>query len=274
MTTPETPVTPPAPETPVTPPAAAPTDWTAGLDDDTKGYVQNKGFKDPTEVLKSYRNFEKLMGVPQDRILKLPEKAEDSEAWNSIYHKLGRPEKPEEYKFSVGEKDDPNAVKWAQSTFHELGLTRTQAEKLYEKFGGFATESAQAQANELELKAQAQVSELKKEWGSEFDQRMKQAKAAAQKFGLDGDAVDAIEKQTGFAGVMKFLHAVGSSVGEDTFIEGDKGGGKQTNSKEAAMAQIKALMSDTDFQSRLSTKSAKEVQEWDRLHVLAYSAEK
>ena len=53
--------------------APASTDWTSGLTDEMRGYVQNKGFKAPQDVVESYRNFEKLHGVPQDRILKLPE---------------------------------------------------------------------------------------------------------------------------------------------------------------------------------------------------------
>ena len=91
MTTPDT-AAPVVTETPAAP--AAPADWTAGLPEEMKGYVQNKGFKDPSAVVESYRNFEKLMGVPQDRMIKLPEKAEDKAAWDSIYNRLGRPEKP------------------------------------------------------------------------------------------------------------------------------------------------------------------------------------
>ena len=33
-------------------------DWTTGLNEDTRGFVQNRGFKDPGMVLDSYRNME------------------------------------------------------------------------------------------------------------------------------------------------------------------------------------------------------------------------
>lgn len=249
-------------------------DWTAGLNEDQKGYVANKGFKDPAATIDSYRNLEKLMGVPQDRLLKLPEKAEDADAWNSIYNRLGRPEKPDQYTLKA-ENADPNAVKWAQETFHKLGLTRKQAETLYAEFNGFAGQSAksqqEAQETAAKLAADKQEADLKKEWGAEFDQRKNIAKAAAIKFGLDGEALDTIERSAGFAGVMKFLHNIGASIGEHEFVGSKQGAGGMDAS--GAKAKIRDLMTDVDFQNRLNAGGTTEKNEWNRLHVLAYSAE-
>jgi len=48
-------------------------EWYAGIaDEGLRGYVQTKGFKDPGALAESYRNLEKLQGVPQERLLKLP----------------------------------------------------------------------------------------------------------------------------------------------------------------------------------------------------------
>src|SRR5690606_18358521 len=68
------------------------TDWTSGFSDDLKGFVQNKGFKDPASVLDSYRNLEKLMGTPKERLLRLPENMDDANAMGEIYTRLGRPQ--------------------------------------------------------------------------------------------------------------------------------------------------------------------------------------
>lgn len=273
MTTPETPVTPAAaPETAA--PAAAPAaDWTSGLPEEMKGYVQNKGFKDPSAVVESYRNFEKLMGVPQDRMIKLPEKADDKAAWDSIYNRLGRPEKPEEYGIKNPEgKDDPG-VEWARKTFHELGLTRTQAEALYQKYSGFSADAMKAQETAAALEAQNQEAALKKEWGAEFDQRAKVAKAAATKFGLTGEVIDAMEKSAGFTGIMKFLHEVGASVGEDSFVTPGQKGSSGLPSKQAALQKIKDLYSDADFGRRLESGDVATKNEWDRLNQIAYSSD-
>ena len=74
--------------------AGAPADWTSGFNDELKGYVTSKGFKDPASVLESYRNSEsligKLKGVGSDRIIGLPEKA-DAPEWKDNWNKLGTP---------------------------------------------------------------------------------------------------------------------------------------------------------------------------------------
>lgn len=258
---------------PATPPAAAPTpsDWTTGLNDDMKGYVQNKGFKDPVSVLESYRNYEKLMGVPQDRLLKLPEKAEDAEGWKGIYNRLGRPEKAEDYKVAAPEGASEEYSKWAKGTFHELNLTRAQGEALSNKWNEFSSNAIKAQEAAQVAESEKQLADLKREWGSDYDQKAKSAKLAAAKFGLDEKTIDQLEIVSGYGGIMKFLHAVGSTIGEDQFVSG-KGVTSGKMSAEGAKNRIKELSSDREFYSRLQSGSVAEKTEWDNLHVLAYSS--
>lgn len=252
--------------------AAPAPDWTTGLSDEDRGYIQNKGFKDTAAVLSSYRNMEKLMGVPQDYVVKIPQKADDVEAWNSVYNKLGRPEKADDYKLTEGWKD--TSANWAKNTFHKLGLTRSQAENLAKEWDTFSAAEIKAQENEAVMKAQESENSLKKEWGSSYDHNSKLAKAAAAKFGLTEEVIDALELKTGYAGVMKFLAEVGKSVGEDTFVTGQAQTNPNRMSPEAARERIKALQNDGEFYSRLMAGSATEKSEWDRLHVLAYPADK
>lgn len=259
-------VTPPA--APAATPPAASSDWTSGFDADTKGYIQNKGFKDPGSVIESYRNFEKLMGAPKERILKVPEKAEDVEGWNGIYQKLGRPEKPEGYKF---EMKDQEFGKWAQGTFHELGLSESQAAKLVGKWNeyanGVSTKQQESYANKISQEGEA----LKKEWGAAYDQNIAQAKRAVQGLGLDGEKIDALEKVMGFAGVMKFVHSLGTKLGEDSFVSGDsKSGGFGAMTPEAAMNRINAIKADKSFVEKYLAGDLAARQEMERLHKFAY----
>jgi hypothetical protein len=82
--------------------------WLDALDADGKNYVSKKGFKEPKDVLQSYINLEKLHGVPQDRLLKLPETLEGDDA-APLWEKLGKPKEASEYTFelheSVGDKE-------------------------------------------------------------------------------------------------------------------------------------------------------------------------
>lgn len=247
----------------VTPPAATAPDWLTGLSDDAKGYVQNKGFKDPAAAIDSYRNLEKLMGVPKERLLKLPEK-EDDPAWAEIHTRLGRPASADEYKIDGENKD---FSKWAKGTFHELGLSKKQAESLFGKFDEYSKGLSAKQAQEMSERLQQSEAGLKKEWGAAFDQNLMTAKKAAMAFGLDKDTIDKLEMAMGYDGVMKFMHSVGSKVGEDSFVSsGSSPRAFGAMTPEQARNRIASLRQDREFITKLSNGNAEARGEWDRLN--------
>lgn len=283
MTTPDQTPTPPAgaaaaPPTP--PPAAAPTappsgdsspsDWTTGLNDDLKGYVQTKGFKDTASAIDSYRNLEKLMGAPKERLLKLPEK-EDDPAWKDIYKRLGTPDTPDAYKVESKVGADPEFSKWAKSAFHEMGLTMKQAEGLASKFNEYSTGLTTKFQTDAQVKAQESAASLKKDWGLAHDQNVALAKKAAAAFGVTPDTIDQLEKQIGYAGVMKHFQAIGSKMGEDSFTSGDNTpSGFGVMSPEQAKSRISILRGDSEFVAKYAKGDATAKLEMDKLHAWAY----
>lgn len=248
-------------------------DWTTGLNDDMRGYVQNKGFKDPAMVLDSYRNLEKLMGA-RERLVKLPEKDDDAEGWNQVYERLGRPKEAKEYEIKAPEGlgGDEKFVEWARSAFHELGFSKKQAEALTGKWNEYVKGSMSAQNQAYETQLAEQETALKKEWGMAHEQNLQVAKRAAKAFGLDGATIDKLETAMGYAGVMKFMHTLGSKVGEADFVGGDSkttGFGNML-SPEAARSQINSLKADPAFVRRYTAGDAEARQTMDRLHKMAY----
>lgn len=250
------------------------TDWTAGFGDDLKGYVQNKGFKDPSALAESYRQYEKLLGVPQDQIVKKPKDFSDKAAVNEYYAKLGRPEKPDGYGFAAPEGGNPELAEWAKNQFHELGLTSQQGKELFAKWNekiGAAT-TAQLEASKVAL--QAQEATLKKTWGAGYDQNVQVAKQGANKFGLDEATLDGIESVLGYQKTMELFHKIGSATGEHAFVGANAGSGSPGQmSPEAARQKITGLMRDKDFVQKLENKSSQEVTEWNSLHKIAYRSE-
>lgn len=246
--------------------APAPADWTASLDEATRGYVQNKGFKDPGSVLESYRNMEKLIGVPKERLLQLPENTSDKAQMDAFYAKLGRPEKPEGYGIKA-EGADPEFVKWASGTFHELGLTAEQGKNLIDKWGGYSKtfEDQQKVANEEKIKAETEG--LQKKWGAAYDKNLKQVKAAMNKFGVPIEAIANIEGLVGYANAMELMSNIGKSIGESGFVTGDKSssfGGELTPSQ--AAERINSLKTDNLFIDKLMKGDVASKNEWSRLH--------
>lgn len=258
-----------------TPPPASgsPADWTSGLNDELKGFVQHKQFKDVPTVVESYRQLEKLVGLPKDRLLKLPEKSDDPQ-WNEIYAKLGRPENADGYKIAVPkEGGDENFAKWAKETFHKSNLTAKQAETLAAKWNEYASSQQEQVANAQKQKVEAENNSLKQEWGAAYEQNTNIARRAVREFGMDEATIDKLESALGFAGVMKFLNTVGSKLGEDTFVSGDS---KNTSfaalTPAGAQARLAALKSDEAWTAKYLSGDIEAKQEMDRLHQMAYNA--
>lgn len=247
--------------------------WSESLSPELKEYVTNKGFKDPTSVLESYRNLEKLRGVPQDRLLKLPE-SPDAPEWKDVYAKLGTPATPNDYGLEPSEGGDEGFLNWAKETFHGLNLTKNQAHALVEKFGEYAVQKTESQNADYGEKIKAQELELKKEWGSAYHQNIAQAQAAARAFDIPGEAVDALEKSIGFDGTMKFLSNIGKKMGEAAFHGGNQrqgfGEAGEILSPSQAKAKIAALKADSTFTEKYLAGDGAARERLSRLHKMAY----
>lgn len=248
--------------------------WAETFSPELKEYIANKGFKDPSMLLDSYINLEKLRGVPQERLLKLPEAA-DSPEWGQVWSKLGRPDSPEGYGIEVPEKADPEFYNWAKSAFHKLNFTKDQATNLLTEFSQYS-EGVKLTAQE---KYKQQVSEqelaLKKEWGAAYHQNIAVAQEAVKKFGVPAEAVDALEKTLGFDGVMKFLSNIGSKLGESRFIAGNQGAGFSPENggiltPDQAKARISSLKKDPTFVQRYVAGDYEAKKKMDLLHEMAY----
>jgi hypothetical protein len=234
-----------------------------------KGYAETKGWENIDSAVDSYRNFEKLQGVPAEQIIKMP-KPGDKEAWAQVYTKLGRPEQPDHYKLPVPEGDKGEFAKLAQGWFHELGLSTDQGRTLAGKWNEFVTAQTAQAATSLAAAQQTAVVELKKEWGAAHPQNEAIANRTAEAFGMTQENLVALRDVMGPAAAMKFLYSIGSRMGEDNFITGGQQGFKGVMTPGAAQAKIKALKADPDFVQKYSNGGAKETEEMVLLLKLAY----
>lgn len=264
MTTP-TPIT-PAPAVSEVP------SWTSTLSEDARAYVTTKGFKDPAAVLDSYRNFEKLQGVPQDRLLKLPENM-DSPEGRAILEKLGLPKAANEYGLEkYAPKEDPKAMDKISAAFHEAGVTRQAADKFVAKMQAEQVAGQKAaKENHAAMIVQGDVA-LKKEWGQAYEQNLNIAKAGVNALGLDGKTLDILESTQGREKLFKMLHKIGAGVGEANFVAG-RPAADGILAPEQARARIKDLMIDKGFTSRLAQNDKDAKSQWQKLHEMAHPGE-
>lgn len=260
------PAAPAAGGAPTPAPAAAPAaDWLGGMEESAKGFVANKGWKTPGEMLGSYQNLEKLVGHPADKLLRLPTDG-NPEGMKEIYSKLGCPQTPKEYGFNddAAKGGNPDFAKWAGENFQSLGLSVKQGQELAGRFEKYAADlqAAQTQAQLDGLKLGAE--NLRKEWGAAHDQNTAVAKRGAAVMGVDKATLDKIESAIGFDGVMKLFYNMGAKTGEASFHSGAPGDGALTPA--AAAEKINQLKADPGFVKRYTEGDAAAKQEMQRLH--------
>lgn len=252
-------------------------DWTSSFDADTRDFVTQRGFKDAKTVVESFRNLEKLRGIPLDRLLEMPDpkaNPETSDAkMKTIYERLGKPANPDGYGLAPKDDKNPEFTNWAKDAFHKLNLTKDQGQALVKQFNEFS-ERLEGDANaQHSAKVQEQVGVLRKEWGAAYNQNVARAQSAYRQFGIPDAAIDSLEKSIGFDGVIKMFHKLSTQVGEQEFINGGEGSGSFGDniqlSPEQANARIKALKQDGDWAARYLKGDVKAKQEMERLMKMA-----
>jgi hypothetical protein len=174
---------PPAPVTPaVSPPATGSpppggpattttttpsgTDWRASLPEDLRGEGALKDFTDVPSLAKAFVDTKRMVGGS----IRLPPKGARPEAWDEVYSKLGRPEKPDQYE--VTPPPMPEGVPWdtgAQQQFlehsHKLGLTPSQVQGVLDYYGDHVARSVEQAQQQTRQSAEETLKSLEQEYG-------------------------------------------------------------------------------------------------------------
>ena len=86
-------------------------------------YKEEKALQNFTSIddfVKSYLSAQRLVGANK---VAIPNKMATDEDWEEVYSKLGRPAKPEDYKYSFSEEEiNQDQLKNFNETAHRIGL--------------------------------------------------------------------------------------------------------------------------------------------------------
>lgn len=225
-----------------------PTSWVETLDEDMRGFVEAKGFKDPAAVLKSYQNLEKLRGVPEDRLLKLPEKMDDPEGMASVYDRLGRPESADAYTRAMGDDFNDDVFKGISAKAHELGLSDAQ-------FAGMQEVTANL-AGEIDAAREEKMAAEFDQWKSANADGFNAAARAMAQAGVDENQLEGILSGDK-AQLYDFLAKVGAGMNEQPVTMGDQPGGAFNMTPAAAQQKIQELLADNDFMKGYTSSNSK-----------------
>lgn len=253
-------------------PVASTPGWLEGADDLTVGYVQNKGWTDPKQVLDGYRNLEKLLGADRaNNAVIIPKSDAKPEEWNAVFDRLGRPTGPDGYKVALPEGGDPKVHEASMAKFHELGLTKTQGEALATWYNDLVVQNQTATQAERTAQFQREDAAVREEWGQAYTQNLAQAQVAARGLGLDPKTIDQISDALGHKATLNLLQKIGSRMGEDNFVSGDgQAGFGNAMTPAQAQAEIRTLMSDRDFTAKYLKGDSGAKARMVQLHSFAY----
>lgn len=182
-------------------------------------YVDNKGWKSPADLYKSYRGVETLVGRDPSTLLPVP-RADDPAGQRAVFARLGMPETADKYEIDVPQGTDPAYANWAKGVFHAAGLTATQAKAVAKANNDYvAAQQIEAQKS-YDRQVTTDKAALVAEWRGGYERMMAAAQTAVSALGFSGEMVDALETALGYAGTMKFFAALGQRMGEDSFESG------------------------------------------------------
>ena len=250
-------------------------DWKGvGLDDAALNVVNERQWKNPADLFTSYRNLEKLTGVPAERLVKIP-KDNDPAAWNDAYAKLGRPETADKYVIKVPEGDTGEFAGVVKAWFHDAGISQAQATKLSEKWNGYIADAQKAAQTQRDQTNQIQVTELKSAWGADYDAKTALVDRAAETFGMTQEQLSALKTTMGPKAAMQFLHNIGAKIAvEDRTVPGLGGTTSFGMTPDQAKALIAEKRNSREFSQLFSSQDPKQRmearEEMTRLHKIAY----
>jgi hypothetical protein len=182
-----------------------------------------QNFSTMNDFVKSYLNAQRLVGANK---VAIPNKMATDEDWEEVYSKLGRPSKPEDYKYSFGEDEiDQTQLKNFNETAHRIGLLPKQAERII-KFYNEMNEQQQAdQTKVFEQKQAEAMTDLKKEFGPTYNKRLDQAKKLAVETLGSEMLNNTIMKDGSRLGdnvsVIKAFSMLADKLSEDEIIKGE-----------------------------------------------------
>lgn len=240
--------------------SAAATPWTAGLEADLLGVAQTRGWYDKPadqvarEILKSYREAEKHIGVPPDQILRMPKQG-DTEAEAAFWQRLGVPKDATGYdfsgvKFSDGTELDDGFVQTISKVAAEAHIPAEAAKRVVDGLVKYMENADSAGTADTTAQVQQEQAALTKEWGPNLEANRFIAKQAALAAGVTEAEFDALSKTPGGAKMLQVFRFFGSKMGEDKFITSAGGPGNGIMTYSQAVARVNELKADEAFRER------------------------
>lgn len=182
-----------------------------------------QNFNSMDDFVKSYLSAQRLIGANK---IAVPNKMSTDEDWKQVFQKLGAPEKPEDYQYNFTEEEiNADQLKAFNETAHKLGLLPQQAERLIKFYNEMNTEANTVQNQAAEQKQLEVETQLRKEFGANYNKRLDQAKKLASEVIPEDVLNNTVLKDGTRLGdnpdIIKAFSMLADKLSEDEIIKGD-----------------------------------------------------
>jgi hypothetical protein len=250
--------------------------WHSSFDHETSGWLENRGLTKLDEkaaipeLVKGFRNAEKFVGTPADKLVKIPNwDTADKVELDQVYNKLGRPADPKDYGLKVPEGEGREFADWAQGLFHEAGLSTRQASKIAEKWNEYIGSAKEGDTTAKQESLKTQEAGLRQEWGDAFDKYDTIAANAISSLGIKDNQLAALRDSLGFDGAMKMFASIGEKMGEAEFHTGERSNSGPMTPQQA-VAKLTQLQQDKEWVNKYFAGNAEAKAEMSRLQSIAF----
>jgi hypothetical protein len=188
--------------------------WQSVLPEALREEKSLKNIKTLEHFAKNYVNAQKAVG--SDKIPLINEKSTPEER-DAFFNRLGRPEKSDGYKISSklpeGVTINPEQSKAFNNFAHKIGVTQAQYDALVQFDAARKISEAQTADADKARVVEEGTSKLQEKWGAAYEQKVGDARRAAQQFG-------GVERFNSMGmgnnpEFIEFLAEIGKSLGED-----------------------------------------------------------
>jgi len=234
------------------------------LPDRQKSFSTIKDIDTIEKLVDSHDHAQRMIGTSR---MEIPGEGASPEDWNSYYKSGGRPDgdkgsgyilfEGETPKLPEGVTRDEEMESWFKEISFNRGLSQNQARGMYEDFMEFQGSSSKKSSETNEKTLQDWDENIKKEFGSAYDQNID----IARQFVKNNGTPEFIEmlNSTGLTNhpeMIKFCYNVGKHTVEHSGLNGGKPGGSNfILTPEQAKGEITRLESDPQFMKNYMSSS-------------------
>jgi hypothetical protein len=231
------------------PTVTIPENWKSALPPELQSDSTLATIKDIGTLAKNYVHAQRMIGA--DKIPVPNPKMATDEDYRKIYHKLGLPEKFEDYKGAVEVAKDAGLDESFVGQFleqaHKSGVMPKMAQGLVKWFTEANQQASQEMVEAQKNQLGQELAKVKQEWGAKYDQNVKGAEILFGKFADPEDIK--FFNDSGLAQHPRIIRLLGK-MSESFLTEGEipngngSGGSKYTPTQ--AMEEMNKIYADTN----------------------------